>query len=385
LLRPFLIFGILSAATGACADPRPLAGDALKRLSGSLVEIDTPLGTKLAVRFGSDGLVSAEAGELAPLLGSAKDRGRWWVDGEKLCTKWFRWFDAEVRCITVAQDGARLYWRKDDGETGTASLIEEPAAKTPPVVVAEAPKKIVKEASAKKAAAPEAPVINVASVTAAAPPPVPAPVVVADAAVADNDVQAAPKQPPEEHTIMRFSGEGLREASERVTAPGEDDKTAQLAPPRTPPAETASIDDRLSPLRREQKPEKTVVASVAGPPPRAKAKIADTAAADVAKTSVTRTKKDSVTAPLSAPVAYFRVHGVHRTDVLNVRRGPSENHAPIAAIPSTGRRVEITGRCQDDWCPIRYGRVRGWVNSFYLVAESTWGSSSQSQVYLSRP
>ena len=121
MLRPFLVITLLSGATAAFAEPVPLGGDSLKALSGSLVELDTPLGTKLPIQFGSDGLVSAEAGDLAPILGSKKDRGRWWVEGDRLCSKWFRWFDAEVRCITVSRDGSRLYWKKDDGETGTAT------------------------------------------------------------------------------------------------------------------------------------------------------------------------------------------------------------------------------------------------------------------------
>jgi uncharacterized protein YraI len=73
----------------------------------------------------------------------------------------------------------------------------------------------------------------------------------------------------------------------------------------------------------------------------------------------------------------YKVRGVSRGDVLNVRRGPSETHASIAGIPATGRRVEITGQCQADWCPIRYGEIKGWVNSFYLAEDGTRvGSSS---------
>jgi uncharacterized protein YraI len=68
-------------------------------------------------------------------------------------------------------------------------------------------------------------------------------------------------------------------------------------------------------------------------------------------------------------VALYRVRGVAPYDVLNVRRGPSEEHVQIAAIPPSGRRVEITGQCRADWCPIRYGGVTGWVNSYYLAEE----------------
>jgi hypothetical protein len=431
LLRPFLVLGLLSAATGAYADPQPLTGDVLKSLSGSLVEIDTPLGTKLPVRFGSDGLVSAEAGDLAPILGSAKDRGRWWVDGEKLCTKWFRWFDSEVRCITVAKDGTRLYWRKDDGETGTATLIEDPSAKKDVVVVAEASasndKPVRDKLAAKtpekspdpspKAAAAETPSAPPAVTAEAAPAPVapPAadpvqtsqPVVVAEAA------PAAPEEAPDEHKMMRFGGEGLLAAAGPIEV-----KSAALAPATAAPeARDAEIDDKLSPLRREgsskkpataQQPKKPVAANpppasaahavVPAPaPPQAPAQplspsgksleVANFEApsAPAARSDVAKGRAAQLPLPRQRPSSLYRVQGVERYDVLNVRRGPSESYDPIASIPPTGRSVEITGQCQDTWCPIRYGRVRGWVNSYYLVAEGTPGSSSQSQVYLAKP
>ena len=171
MLRPFVVIALLSGATGALADPVALTGDELKQaVSGSTVEIDTPLGTTVPMRFGANGLVAAEAGVLAPVLGSSKDRGRWWVDGDKLCTKWFRWFDAGVRCLTIKMDGTRVFWRKiDDGETGTGTLIAEakpePKSKQEPTVVAKAdppaqarPKDVPKAeavAQAKSSPAPE--------------------------------------------------------------------------------------------------------------------------------------------------------------------------------------------------------------------------------------
>src|SRR5690349_20371231 len=56
LLRPFIVIGFISGATAAIADPVPLANDELKTtVSGSIVEIDTPLGTTVPMRFGTDG------------------------------------------------------------------------------------------------------------------------------------------------------------------------------------------------------------------------------------------------------------------------------------------------------------------------------------------
>lgn len=396
MLRPFLVLGFLSAATGACADPVPLTADDLRGLAGSLVEIDTPLGTKLPIRFGKDGLVSAEAGELAPLLGSKKDRGRWWVDGDKLCSKWFRWFDAKPRCITVAQDGTRLHWRQDDGDTGTATLVEAPAPKEDPaakraaIVVADA------EPAAKTPAAKSPAPVALRTPDPVAVQPTPVPEAVPEAAPIAVAEAAAPKPPLDDNTMMRFGGAGLLEASARVGSDGPANaqgvEPAALAPAAAQPPGVARVDDALSPLRREARsaakpaPAPAASATAVLPPPVAKAP--RVASADVAKAEAVRAAVPKVRAahpPAMAPQPLYRVSGVHRSDVLNVRRGPAETHATIASIPSTGRGIAITGRCEKDWCPIRYGRVRGWVNSFYLVAEGSGGASSQSQVYLARP
>ena len=69
--------------------------------------------------------MSGEAKDLAPMLGSATDRGRWWIADNQLCHKWFRWFDAEVHCLVIRQDGTRFFWQRDDGETGTATLVAQ--------------------------------------------------------------------------------------------------------------------------------------------------------------------------------------------------------------------------------------------------------------------
>jgi hypothetical protein len=58
------------------------------------------------------------------MLGAAKDRGRWWTDHDKLCVKWFRWFEAKPRCITLRREGNRIFWNDQEGESGTATLEE---------------------------------------------------------------------------------------------------------------------------------------------------------------------------------------------------------------------------------------------------------------------
>jgi hypothetical protein len=95
-------------------------------LAGATIELDTPTGTKLPVRYARDGKVSGEAGDLAWYLGAATDRGRWWVAGDELCHKWNRWFSSEPQCLRLRKEGRLIRWRKPDGNTGTA-MITVPA------------------------------------------------------------------------------------------------------------------------------------------------------------------------------------------------------------------------------------------------------------------
>jgi hypothetical protein len=130
MLRSVIIIGTIISGTAALAEPASMRGQAIKELvPGSVIHIDTPLGSTLPVRFTDDGLMSGEAGGLASYLGSATDRGKWWVENDKLCQKWFKWFDAEIKCLQLRQQGQRIFWNSDDGKTGTATI----AMRTPPV------------------------------------------------------------------------------------------------------------------------------------------------------------------------------------------------------------------------------------------------------------
>ncbi len=399
MLRSFIVIGLLSAATGALADPVPLANDDLKQaVSGSTVEIDTPLGTTVPMRFGTDGLVSAEAGVLAPVLGASKDRGRWWVDGEKLCTKWFRWFDAQVRCLTIAREGNRINWRKlDDGETGTGTIVasadkpqDVPPKPAAPVVVAKAEQAPTKKAPPVNEVSPVRDTVPAAHVAAAGPvepvvsPPEPPPAVVARA-----DVAAAPDA-PEQRPSMRFGGAGLLDATGLAGVTPQGTSPVQSAPPV---ATTKPAAPRREAAPEKAKPGKGTAASAKSakkgtavvaklPPPDQPANAAKRPGPQQLATANARER--TVGAETTRSVSLYKVTGVRPYDVLNVRRGPSEQHITVASIPPTGRRLEITGQCQADWCPIRYGNVKGWVNRFYLAEEGSLRDSS-SPVYVAKP
>ncbi len=44
--------------------------------------------------------------------------------------KWFRWFDAKVRCMVLHRDGNKVQWAEGSGESGTATITEAPARRS---------------------------------------------------------------------------------------------------------------------------------------------------------------------------------------------------------------------------------------------------------------
>lgn len=77
----------------------------------------------------------------------------------------------------------------------------------------------------------------------------------------------------------------------------------------------------------------------------------------------------SVATSSLAIVPTFMVAGVDEDDVLYVRDGPSMDHASIGALPPQAQGVKILGSCEQEWCPVAHNGIKGWVNTYYLVAE----------------
>ena len=125
------------SAVGICtstivmAQSLQLSGSAITGMvAGSILEIDTPLGSKIPVRYGENGQMSGQAKDLAWYLGAAADSGKWWVASDQLCHKWSKWFKGETQCLRLSMDGQKVQWRSQDGTTGTASIsgkLEVPA------------------------------------------------------------------------------------------------------------------------------------------------------------------------------------------------------------------------------------------------------------------
>lgn len=127
----------------ACASERLTTPAQIQStVAGATLELDTPIGSVLPVMFGDDGALSGNAGSrLSFFLGSSSDQGRWWIANDRLCYQWRVWFRGEKNCMKLRVDGARVAWTRDDGETGTATIVKravmaEAAAQTPATPVA---------------------------------------------------------------------------------------------------------------------------------------------------------------------------------------------------------------------------------------------------------
>lgn len=322
------------------AEPMKLGATEIKEaFTGSRIELDTPLGTTIPVQFTNDGLMSGNAGSLASVLGAAKDRGRWWVKDDRLCTKWFRWFDAEEQCLTIHMKDERVFWRRDDGKKGTATIVERP------VLLAETLKPsapAVKEPVRRPYA-----VARLGSTPKSQPKP---PVLKNGPRLATRTKSAAERlglapEAPADRSLF-FVGMGLAQALRSQFAIA----SAEAAPVPKPKA-------KPKPANATPPEKELVTAAVTAKP-----------LATVAKPSLTHpgavTQAERGSPPL--PVS-FSVYGVAADDVLNVRSGPSEDHSIVGNIPPTASSVRMVGGCVALWCEIQFRSTRGWVNRYYLA------------------
>lgn len=118
---PVLALALLASPAAADA----LSGEKLKSfISGKRIYLAVPLGGEIPLNYRPSGSVdgSGEAAGLGRYM-TPKDRGRWWVSGNRLCQKWQQWYDGKTFCFTVTKLAEnRIRWVRDDGKSGVARL-----------------------------------------------------------------------------------------------------------------------------------------------------------------------------------------------------------------------------------------------------------------------
>ncbi|MFT3731644.1 MAG: SH3 domain-containing protein [Hyphomicrobium sp.] len=328
-----MLLGCFAAGPVAAADGK-LTGEVIKTtLSGSLLALDTPVGSTVSVRIGHDGMMEGEAGTaLGAVLGAAKDRGRWWVANDRVCFKWFRWFDAEQRCATISVEGKRFTWRRDDGDTGTGTIVElgGPVSKSAQIVA-----EVKKAAPAHEVAERKQDVVLAAS---------------------ERKAEAAAKA--EEHKSLA--------SAEKATA-------SDASEPAVKPMTAVALNvPAPHPAVRPHHSDSVAIASVKPQffkTPKSAASRVQPAKVEVAKAEAPKT--------VGKP---FRVAGVDPSDVLNIRTGPSPDYQTVGRIPPNSHGIAITGACLNDWCPVRHRTLVGWVNRRYLAEETAANTAAASDL-----
>jgi hypothetical protein len=109
--------------------PRISADDRLRQmLSDRKILLRTHVGVVIPIKYNSNGEMLGEAGSLGFFLGASRDSGKWWVSNGKMCQKWRIWLDRETHCMTLKERNGTIWWRADDGKSGTAKIVAETSA-----------------------------------------------------------------------------------------------------------------------------------------------------------------------------------------------------------------------------------------------------------------
>jgi hypothetical protein len=111
------------------APARNTVDDQLRQLlSDRKILLRTHVGAVIPITYNSNGQMIGEAGGLGFFLGSSRDSGKWWVAGGKMCQKWRVWLDQETHCMTLKERNGTIWWRADDGKSGTAKIVAQNSA-----------------------------------------------------------------------------------------------------------------------------------------------------------------------------------------------------------------------------------------------------------------
>lgn len=115
----------LSLPAAVRAEPVELKGDGLRQaVSGKTVFLRIS-GFELPISYSANGRMSGKMGAVAASFArgdGAQDRGKWWVEGDRLCQQWSSWMDGKTYCYRLTVAGATVRWVRNDGRSGTARI-----------------------------------------------------------------------------------------------------------------------------------------------------------------------------------------------------------------------------------------------------------------------
>ncbi|HUS96386.1 MAG TPA: SH3 domain-containing protein [Hyphomicrobiaceae bacterium] len=336
---------------------------------GSIIHLDTPLGTVVPISHGEDGSLNGRAGAVAFYLGSYRDRGHWWIANSRLCHRWGVWFKGKARCLEIRRKGSTITWRDEDGETGTATIkalkvrapvtAEPPSPLQPPIALGgpDQPANPIRRS---------APVTSAAVRRAPAPPPLPARVARSGPRPAVPAPSRAARQPTAR--TWRAGTQKQKRVPQKQMAEGR------------PAYRVIGVHDHdVLNIRAAPDPHAAIISTLA---PSATGVRLSGACNGTWCPVFSPRGRGWVHASYLAPqrreneqhnARLYGVVNVAGSDVLNIRKSGSDIAPIVGALPPNARNIRILGACRAEWCRVTHREQVGWVNRFYIAPQPQYG------------
>ncbi|SIQ52912.1 hypothetical protein SAMN05880582_10249 [Rhizobium sp. RU20A] len=131
-MKKTLLHALLSAslalpmlAGAAFADTGRLNADEIRRdIVGRTIYLAAPIGGEFPLNYRTNGVVDGDGEALG--LGkfiAPKDKGKWWIDGNRLCQQFNVWYDGAPMCFELSRtEPGKVKWVRDNGQTGVARI-----------------------------------------------------------------------------------------------------------------------------------------------------------------------------------------------------------------------------------------------------------------------
>lgn len=120
----FVAAGFLLLTPIAASAEMMRADDIRKDIVGRTIYLAAPLGGEFPLNYRRSGVVDGDGKALG--LGrfiQPQDRGKWWIEGDKLCQQFTKWYKGSPMCFTLTRTGPKkLKWVRNNGETGMARI-----------------------------------------------------------------------------------------------------------------------------------------------------------------------------------------------------------------------------------------------------------------------
>jgi hypothetical protein len=124
-MRSIAILTAITVMSAGAATAKPMtAADIRRDIVGRTIFLAAPLGGEFPLNYRRGGSVDGNGTALG--LGrfiAPKDRGRWWIAGNRLCQRFQVWYEGTPMCFNLTRiDANRLRWVRDNGESGVARI-----------------------------------------------------------------------------------------------------------------------------------------------------------------------------------------------------------------------------------------------------------------------